>query len=144
MKKATVALTAALLILTGCSSTDTAEQPPAGTVEQSTAAPIASAVEAELKTAWAVENFSDGLTDPSKDPTQLNWYIADIEDGATGTVHVTVQVTQDEVTPEALKQLSLNILNLTGIAIKDLDWVVVKTADGNVTEQSQRSESPLL
>jgi hypothetical protein len=105
------------------------------------AEPLAATVEAELKSAWGVESFTDGLTGP--DPELLNWYISSIEDGSPGIVNVTVQVGADSTTTDEVKLLSERIMNLTCGVIPDLEWVVVATADGALLEQTGRIQSAL-
>lgn len=122
-----------------------------GAAEPTAAAPAPAAntdglgarVEAELKTQWGVANFSDGLT-RDYDTDMLNWYIASISDVSSGVIEIVVQVTADQTTEEEAKRLSIVVLNLVGTTFPELQWVMVQTADGAITQQSQRSEAPIL
>ncbi|MCS6521316.1 hypothetical protein [Curtobacterium citreum] len=73
--------------MTAAASTPTREttQPsptaPTRQAEHAPAAPLAEQVDAELKTAWGVTNFTDGLSGTEgHDPALLNWRISHLED----------------------------------------------------------------
>lgn len=117
-----------------------AETPPSEPAEVVPAEPaLASRVEASLKTQWGVTEFSDGFV-TSQNPELLNWYIASVVDVSPGIIELYLQVPAEQTSEEEVKQLSRGVLTLTGGQIKDLEWVVVQTSDGAITEQSSRAE----
>ena len=74
----------------------------------------------------------------------LNWYITSISDVSSGVIEIDGQVTAGQTTEEEAKRLSIVVLNLVGTTFPELQWMMVQTADGAITQQSQRSEAPIL
>lgn len=112
---------------------------PTRQAEHAPAAPLAEQVDAELKAAWGVTNFTDGLSGTGgHDPALLNWRISHLEDQAPGIVHVTIQVTVLETSEAEVEQLAKNIMRLSQDQLPALQWVAVQTADGRLLEQTTR------
>lgn len=128
MGKILVVIMSALLLI-GCSST------PAPAVDSSgvALAPIAERVEAGLLEGLGMEAFTDR---PPADEESLWYYIASFEALNAGTVEITVQLNEADTARENFKLMSSRAVTLLDGSIPDLDWIVVRSADGNITEQT--------
>jgi PBP1b-binding outer membrane lipoprotein LpoB len=128
MGKLLIVLMSAFL-LAGCSSTPVAE---ANSSEVSTV-PIVDRVQAGLLAGLNVERFSDVST---TDPNSLWPYIASMKELNANTVEITVQLNEADTDRKNFKLLSSRAVSLLNGSIDGLDWIVVRSADGNITEQT--------
>jgi PBP1b-binding outer membrane lipoprotein LpoB len=128
MGKLLIVLMSAFL-LAGCSSTPAAEP---NSSEVSTV-PIVDRVQAGLLAGLNVERFSDVST---TDPNSLWPYIASMKELNANTVEITVQLNEADTDRENFKLLSSRAVSLLNGSIDGLDWIVVRSADGNITEQT--------
>jgi hypothetical protein len=115
--------------LTGCSSSM------ARVVDSSAVAlaPIAERVQTGLLTGLNVTSFQQM---PSGDPTMLWYYIASFKELNANTVEITLQLNESDTARENFKLLSSRAVTLLNGSIEGLDWIVVRSADGNITEQT--------
>lgn len=113
-------------------------------VEVTQPSDLAARVEANLLFNLGIDSFPDYLTREGADPTRLWGYIASIEDVTGGVVQVYIQTTGADTTDEQARELAIGVMNLAGSEYDDLEYVIVQTADGTVTEQVSRADSPVL
>lgn len=130
----------------GDTVTLTVSKPEAESAEDREAAnkQFAETVEKEWLANVGHDSFTELLTDPDWPADSLTGYIASVESPSSGTVVVTVQVTEDEVTKEELEQLAMQGLNLVGYDNEDLERVEAVTADGLLRGVANRYDSPVL
>jgi len=109
---------------------------PDDTTTDASASDLGAAVDAALKAELGVDAYTE--------VSNSDWipYIASIETLGHSTVAVTMQVTGES--EEWGETIAMRILNLTGGAVPELEWVQVNDATGNPLGQVSRSESALL
>ena len=118
-----------VLLLTGCSSSP----PPAADFSTVSLAPIAERVETGLLAGLNVKTFTEL---PPADEQSLWYYIASFKELNANTVEITVQLNESDTARENFKLLSSRAVTLLNGSIEGLDWIVVRSADGNITEQT--------
>ena len=102
------------------------------------AAKIAKAVDKALKEELGVKKSYVEMCG------KVNWAcaISEIRAGANpGYVEVYVQ---EDLTKAEAKQIALYVFNLTGLEVKDVDWVIVYDSSQSVAGQMYRGNVPLL
>ena len=110
-KMAVVVTIAAMIGLTGCSSTT--ELAPADTSEVSLAETVWSQVE---------ENFPDGITSGSP-----LFVVTDVEDVSSGIIRVDVQ---DNLTDDGREEIARHMFNMGALQNDELTTVVVRDLSG--------------
>lgn len=121
-------------------ATTTPTETPAETPEpvEPEAPALAPQVEAELLTQLGTNSFPEGLT---RDPNNLLFYIANIEDHNTSTVRITIQST---MTKDDATLVGERAFNLVGQQIPDLDTIIITDQGGVDRANIYRADLPLL